>query len=173
MGYQPQPQQGQYNQGGDMGFKSQGMNQDNRQAFSNAMSQGNQQFQSQLGQQDQGQQGFAQAFNQRQGQQPAQAGTFNSQGFAQGQAPEQGRSRQRPAADPESKIAYLQKKQEEINARDGTNYKIDQGEFDAIRNGTPRGQQMSAATQFQGQQQMGGNQTYGSMMGKFSGGGWR
>lgn len=95
------------------------------------------------------------------------------QGFAQGQAPEQGRSRQRPTVDPESKIAYLQKKQEEINARDGTNYKIDQGEFDAIRNGTPRGQQMSAATQLQDQQQMGGGNQPGSMMGKFSGRGWK
>lgn len=92
-------------------------------------------------------------------------------GGMMGYQPEQRRSMQRATVDPESKIAYLQKKQEEINARDGTNYKIDQGEFDAIRNGTPRGQQMSAATQLQGQQQMSGN--YGSMMGKFSGGGWR
>lgn len=62
MGYQPeqrqsygqfnQQKQGQYNQGGDMGFKAQGMNQDRLGAFSNATSQGKQNFQGQLGRQN-------------------------------------------------------------------------------------------------------------------------
>jgi hypothetical protein len=50
------------------------------------------------------------------------------------------------------------------------------GEQDQSGNQYAPGQQISGATQQYtgGQQQInGGNQTYGSMMGKFSGGGWR
>jgi len=124
---------------------------------------------------DQG--GFSQqAMNQGANQEP-QGRSFGQQNFGGAPMPQMqptsfdsGR-RGRMNLNPEDRIAYLQKKQEEINARDGTNYSIDPAEIEAIRNGTPRGQQISPETQarMQGQRQMNpGDQTYGSMMGAFS-----
>lgn len=184
MGYQPeqrqsygqfnQPQQGQYNQGGNMGFKSQGMNQDRRAAYSNAMSQGNQQFQSQMGQQDQGQQGLAQAFNKNQGGQQREEGPDGGNRMAAGGMDKSAMIGAMQSAGQQDQSGNQYAPGQQISAAT-QQYSGGQGN-EIGRSGGNKSEMMAAMQQFsgQGQQQMnGGNQTYGSMMGKFSGGGWR
>ena len=154
MGYQPEQRQsyGQFNQG---------MNQDNRQAYSSAMNQGIQQFQGQMAQQDQGQQGFAQNFNKTQGGSQREDGPDGGSRIAAG-----GVDKSAMMNAIQSGGQSMQSQQQIAPSTPAATQGNEMG-----RSGGDTSQLMAGMQQFSGgQQQMNGN---GSLMGMFSGGGWK